>query len=81
MTNEFEEEFTPPTQPFGALVPPPKGPRTALATASPAPLPPRPSTRRTLRDRDTLQYFISRTLDVVDSVADTIAEGIGLRRA
>jgi hypothetical protein len=35
----MEDDPTPPTQPFGDLVPPPKVPPTALALASPAPLP------------------------------------------
>ena len=33
----MDDEFTPPTQPFGALVPPPKMPGTAVAAATPSP--------------------------------------------
>jgi hypothetical protein len=73
------EDYTPPTQPSGALVPPPKVPGTALATASPAPLPHRPS-RQTLSDPNVIRRLIQQTLDAVDDLADTLAEGLGLRR-
>ena len=70
---------TPPTQPFGDLVPPPKGPPTALALASPAPLPHGRSSAPDLYDVGALQRFIARTFDIVDNIADTVAEGLGLR--
>ena len=67
----------PPTQPFGALVPPTKLPPTAIATL-PAPLPHRPPrTPRVYGNQ--FQQFLARTLDVVDNFADTVAEGLGLR--
>jgi hypothetical protein len=76
----MEDETPPPTpQPYGALVPPRKGPPTALATL-PAPLPHGES--RSLRDYSSLnpfQQFLSRAFDVVDDFADTVAEGLGLR--
>ncbi|MEP6492514.1 MAG: hypothetical protein ABJF01_07545 [bacterium] len=75
------DEFTPPTQPFGALVPPPKVPGTAIATASPAPLPHRPAPlSRTLSDQNVFRRLVQQTLDAVDDLADTLAEGLGLRR-
>jgi hypothetical protein len=73
-----EEDFTPPTEPFGALVPPPKLPPTALALASPAPLRPRQPSRKPLFTGG-FEQFLSRTLDMVDDFADTVAEGLGLR--
>ena len=74
----MDEDFIPPTQPFGALVPPPKVPGTAVAAATPAPQPQRPSRERYLR-RGGLWRLFERTLDAVDEVADQIALGLGLR--
>jgi hypothetical protein len=78
MHDDFEDGFTPPTQPSGELVPPPKVPGTAVAAATPAPLPPRRA--RAAPDPNVIRRFISRTLDAVDNVADAVAEGLGLRR-
>ena len=76
----MDDEFIPPTQPFGALVPPPKVPGTAVAAATPAPQPPRSSReRRGLRGQGGFWRFLERTLDAVDEVADQIALGLGLR--
>ena len=76
----MDDEFIPPTQPFGALVPPPKIPGTAVAAATPAPQPQRPSRERHgLRGTGGLWRFVERTLDAVDEVADRIALGLGLR--
>jgi hypothetical protein len=71
----------PPTQPSGALVPPPKVPGTAVAAAAPAPLPgqPRPARVPFMR-RDAFAQFLERTLDAVDELADTVAAGLGLRQ-
>jgi hypothetical protein len=77
--DSFEDDLTPPTQPSGAHMPPPKVPGTAIAAATPAPLPPRRSREMRLEDANVIQRFISRTLDVVDSMADSVAEGLGLR--
>ncbi len=82
MDDEFisPDPPTPPTQPFGALVPPPKVPGTAVAAATPAPQPQRsPRERFGLRGRGGLWGLVERTLDAVDEVADQIAFGLGLR--
>ena len=75
-----DDDFTPPTEPFGALVPPPKLPPTALALASPAPLRPRQPSRKPRFRGGGFEQLVARTLDIVDDVADTVAEGLGLRR-
>jgi hypothetical protein len=72
-----DDSPSPPTQPFGALVPPTKLPPTALATL-PAPLPHRPS-RPIRRYGNPLQRFLAEAFDTVDNFADTVAEGLGLR--
>jgi hypothetical protein len=74
-----EDDFTPPTQPSGALVTPPNVPPTALALASPAPLRPRQPRPKPLFTGSGFDQFVSRTLDMVDDFADTVAEGLGLR--
>jgi hypothetical protein len=75
----MDDETPPPaTEPFGALVPPRKPPATAIATASPAPLLPRREPQRTMRPR-TVRRLIDDTLDLVDELADSLAEGLGLR--
>jgi hypothetical protein len=80
MRDYFENDFTPPTQSSSDRVPPPKVPGTAIATAAPAPLPPRRPREMRVEDRNVVRRFVARTLDMVDSVADTVAEGLGLRR-
>ena len=72
------DDVTPPTEPSGALVPPPRVPPTAVATATPEPPPLRP-TRRPLMRRSRFVELIRETLDAVDDLADTVAEGLGLR--
>lgn len=71
------EDFTPPTQPDGALVPPRKVPGTALAVATPPP--PRNPQQRTLRNVSAVSRVLTRTFDVVDEFADSIAGSLGLR--
>jgi len=80
MRDYFENDFTPPTQSSSDRVPPPKVPGTAIATAAPAPLPPRRPREMRVEDPNAIRRLIARTLDMVDSVADTVAEGLGLRR-
>jgi hypothetical protein len=76
----MEDDFTPPTQPDGAQMPPPKIPITAIATATPPPPPNRNAWERTpLMRSNTLQRAIERTLDAVDEFADVVAAGLGLR--
>ena len=70
------DESLPETQPYGSLVPPPGGPPTAIATA--APLPPRPN-HLTARRRGFLA-LVNRTFERLDTLADNIAELVGLRR-
>lgn len=75
------DDITPPTQPSGALVPPPKFPGTAIAAATPAPLPGRPQQRRVpFMRRDAWSQFLERAFDAVDELADTVAAGLGLRQ-
>ena len=80
MRDYFESDFTPPAQSSSDRVPPPKVPGTAIATAAPAPLPPRRPREMRVEDPNAIRRLIARTLDMVDSVADTVAEGLGLRR-
>lgn len=75
------EDFTPPTQPSDALVPPPKRPGTAIATSAPEPPNRHPSFARTMRDRSAVRRFIAQTLDVIDEMADAVAGGLGLRHS
>ncbi|HEY6829275.1 MAG TPA: hypothetical protein VI259_20580 [Gemmatimonadaceae bacterium] len=75
----MDDELIPPTQPFGALVPPPKIPGTAVAAATPAPQPQRSPGERFRLRRGGLWRLVDRTLDAVDEVADQIALGLGLR--
>jgi len=70
---------TPATQSSGQLVPPPKFPGTAVAAATPAPVPHRRSLQ--VSRRATFGDFVNRTLDAVDELADAVADGLGLRRA
>lgn len=74
-------------EPRGDLVPPPRKPPTAVAAAPLPPLPPpRPRSRlvvstttRTISIFPALAGFVASLLDAADEVADSIAEGLGLR--
>jgi hypothetical protein len=77
MRDYFEDDLTPPTQSSSARVPPPKVPGTAIA--APAPLPPRRPREMYMEDPNAVRRLVARMLDAVDSVADTVAEGLGLR--
>jgi hypothetical protein len=72
------DDFSPPTQPEGSLVPPTKVPGTALALATPPP-PPRRNTRRALANPGFFRELLTRTFDVVDDLADNVAAGLCLR--
>lgn len=75
-----DDSPTPPTQPFGALVPPSRFPPTAVA-AAPAPGPRNsPQPRRSRSTGNPFHDFVIRAFDAVDAFADTVAEGLGLRR-
>jgi hypothetical protein len=74
------EDYIPQTQPSGALVPPNKPPGTAIATAAPLPPNRQPRHARAFHDPNPIRRFITRTLNVVDEVADAVAGGFGLRR-
>lgn len=74
-----------PTEPSGALVPPPKPPVTALAAPAVPPLPPRPPAHH-WRERRViiggsfdLLAAVNRVLDTLDEVGDRIAEAAGIR--
>jgi hypothetical protein len=71
------DDFFPEPEPSGALVPPPRNPPTALATAAPL-LPRRPSRVISPRE-DFFRGLVQSTLDSLDSLGDTIAGAIGLR--
>ena len=71
------DDFLPEPQPSGALVPPPRNPPTALATADALP-PQRPARAITPRD-GLLRQLVQTTLDSLDSLGDSIAGAIGLR--
>jgi hypothetical protein len=74
------EDYIPETQPSGALVPPNKPPGTAIATSAPVPPSRQPRHTRTFRDPNPIRRFLTRTLNVVDEMADAVAGGLGLRR-
>lgn len=75
----MDDEFVPPTQSSGALVPPNKVPGTALAAETPPP-PPNRHAGRTLRRAGFFRRLIGLTLDAVDDFADNVAAGLGLRQ-
>ncbi len=78
------DESSPRTEPSGALVPPPKVPRTALATL-PEPVPPRLPFRslRGSASRGSLPELFGKllagALDTLDSVGDAVAHALGIR--
>ena len=70
------DEHSPETQPSGSLVPPPRVPPGALATAAPQP-PHRPS--RSVRRSYGVRDLVSDALDRLDALGDRIAGAVGLR--
>ena len=74
----MDDERLPEPEPSGALIPPPVHPPTALATA--APLPPRRQGDADLIEaRGLVARLVTRTLDALDNVGDSIAAAVGLR--
>lgn len=71
------DDFLPEPQPSGALVPPPRNPPTALATADA--LPPQRPARAITSGEGLLRQLVLTTLDSLDSLGDSIAGAIGLR--
>ena len=71
------DDIRPEPQPSGALVPPPRTPPVALATAES--LPPRRPSNRGVRSEDFFRDLVRTTLDSLDSLGDSIAGAIGLR--
>lgn len=73
MDDEFERE----TAPSGDLVVPPRKPPTAVGLI----VPPSPDRHRrpSVRRRDRLSTVIDRAFDVVDELADAVAEALKLR--
>jgi hypothetical protein len=72
------DDWTPDTQPSGALTPPPTNPPTAVATS--APLPPRDSSSRAVPyRRKGLRGLVDAALDALDVLADRIASATNLR--
>jgi hypothetical protein len=71
------DESLPETQPEGSLVPPPRVPPTAVATA--APLPPSSPRLSLATRRSGVFAMVNRALDQLDTLADRIADAVGLR--
>ena len=70
------DDWTPDTQPDGAMTPPPRVPPTAVATMTPQP--PRKPTPKSTRAGG-LIALLDRALDALDAVAERIANAVGLR--
>ena len=70
------DEWTPETQTDGALTPPPRVPPVAVATSAPLP-PPRP--QHPSPRQSGARALLVRALDRLDTIADGIAEAVGLR--
>ncbi|MEO6528966.1 MAG: hypothetical protein ABIP93_20275 [Gemmatimonadaceae bacterium] len=73
----MNDELMPEPEPSGALVPPPRHPPTAIATA--APLPPSRPTRAITPREGFFRDLVQTTLNTLDEVGDSIARAIGLR--
>ena len=70
------DERIPEPQTSGSLVPPPRHPPTAVATAAPLP-PSRPTASRVRPGR--VQALVAAALDGLDTLGDRIADAVGLR--
>jgi len=73
------DEYTPPTEPAGDLGPPPRPP--IVATEAPDTPPPPPRALVAHERGAAIRRFVERTLDAADTLADRVAEGLGLRRS
>jgi hypothetical protein len=73
-----DDDLTPPTQPEGALVPPPRLPPTAVgaATAGPEPRPSRPVRVWTPPRAPRPRPWLFRTVKTALNVLDALAEGL-----
>lgn len=77
-------EDTPPTEPEGALIPPPRKPPTALGAAAES-FPPNPARfsepwrRPGWRRRTKFAQLATEIFDTLDGIADRIAKQLGLR--
>jgi hypothetical protein len=71
------DDMLPEPAPSGALVPPPRNPPTALATADA--LPPYDQRRLLPTPVGTLGRMVEAALDTLDEVGDRIARAAGLR--
>jgi hypothetical protein len=75
----MSDDLLPEPLPSGALVPPPRNPPTATATATAAPLPPRRDSSRELAHTNLFRVALDTALDALDRAGDTIAGAIGMR--
>lgn len=71
------DDMLPEPEPAGALVPPPRTPPTALATADA--LPPRREPRDLAVHEGFFRRVVHATLNALDEVGDSIAHAIRLR--
>jgi hypothetical protein len=71
------DELMPEPEPAGALVPPPRNPPTAIATA--APMPPSGPSKAIAPREGFFRGLVQATLNTLDDVGDSIARAIGLR--
>jgi hypothetical protein len=73
-----DDDPTPPTQPKGALVPPPRLPPTAVsaAAAGPEPRPPRPVRSWVPPEHPRSRPWLFRTMKTALAVLDAVGDGI-----
>ena len=71
------DDILPEPEPAGALVPPPRNPPTAIATADA--LPPYREPRDLAAREGLLRQAVHTALDALDEVGDSIAHAIGIR--
>jgi hypothetical protein len=76
---------SPPTEPSGALVPPPSTPPTALSASADLPPPKKPRNfveawrRSGWSGQSTLERFATQLFDALDGFADRVASELGIR--